>query len=132
MFVLLPGNHPTVDANLRASADGIAETYNAALGGCQAINRTTLEETLQGPHVYYAFFLHALLRDKNRRGEILSLPHAGNQADRLTQALYDRNVRFQGTGQPQWAHACDKCTSFFRDSENQLRASSYLISSSPC
>ncbi|KAI5897072.1 uncharacterized protein SCHCODRAFT_02597868 [Schizophyllum commune H4-8] len=82
----------------RASADGIAETYNAALGGCQAINRTTLEETLQGPHVYYAFFLHALLRDKNRQGEILSLPHAGNQADRLTQALYDRNVRFQGTG----------------------------------
>ncbi|KAL1738973.1 hypothetical protein HDZ31DRAFT_50144 [Schizophyllum fasciatum] len=105
----------------RASAEGIAETYNAALGGKEAINRASLEDVLQGSHVYNAFFLHALLRDKDRRDEVLSLPHAGMQADRLTRALHERNVRFQGTGQPQWAHACDKCTSFYQDEQKHLR-----------
>ncbi|KAL1714116.1 hypothetical protein EV715DRAFT_210314 [Schizophyllum commune] len=105
----------------RASAEGIAETYNAALGDRQGINRGSLDDALQGPHVYNAFFLHSLLRDKQRRGEMLVLPHGGMQADRLVGALHERNVRFQGTGQPQWAHSCDKCTSFFRDEEGHLR-----------
>ncbi|TRM59707.1 hypothetical protein BD626DRAFT_572385 [Schizophyllum amplum] len=51
----------------QASAEGIAETYNSALGGSQGINRSSLEEWLHGSHVYSAFFLHALLRDKQRR-----------------------------------------------------------------
>ncbi|KAL1743599.1 hypothetical protein HDZ31DRAFT_40598 [Schizophyllum fasciatum] len=105
----------------RASAEGIAETYNAALGGQLGINRGSLDERLQGTHVYNAFFLHSLLRDKERRNEVLTLPHSGSQADRLIAALHERNVRFQGTGQPQWAHACDKCTSFFRDDGGHLR-----------
>ncbi|KAI4524967.1 hypothetical protein K525DRAFT_192646 [Schizophyllum commune Loenen D] len=105
----------------RASAEGIAETYNAALGGRQAINRGTLDESLQGSHVYNAFFLHCLLRDKERRKEVLELPHTGLHADRLVNALHERNVRMQGVGQPQWAHSCDKCTSFFRDEHGHLR-----------
>ena len=39
----------------------------------------------------------------------LQLPHHGNNRDRLTLALDQRNQAMAGTGYAQWAHACDDC-----------------------
>ncbi|KAJ7612384.1 hypothetical protein DFH06DRAFT_1345128 [Mycena polygramma] len=61
-----------------------------------------------------AFLLHSILRDKNSRQEILSLPHGGPQNHRYNEALAERNYRMAGTGQPMWAHACHRCVKIYQ------------------
>lgn len=91
-----------------ASGDAIARTYNLALADPDPITPLTSEI------VWNAFYLHALLCDKERGEEHLHVPHRGSQNERLNQALAERNLRMAGTGQPQWAHACDDCEKVIR------------------
>ena len=73
-----------------------------------------------------AFYLHALLVHKGRIPLLpqqsstidhLELPHHGDNRDRLLNALEDRNQIMAGTGQEQWAHACDDCEKITRPTE---------------
>ncbi|RPD56578.1 hypothetical protein L226DRAFT_433281, partial [Lentinus tigrinus ALCF2SS1-7] len=87
-----------------ASGETVARIYNLGLSG--DVNHP---HSMDGDHVWQAFYLHALLLDAARRTEILCLPHRGKQAERFRTALALRNLRMAGTGQPQWAHACNEC-----------------------
>jgi hypothetical protein len=61
----------------RASAENIALVYNLALGEpATAIpNSSRLQHDLHGTLVLDSLFLHALLRDKTVRRQLLHLPH---------------------------------------------------------
>ncbi|KAI0689281.1 hypothetical protein C8T65DRAFT_588799, partial [Cerioporus squamosus] len=87
-----------------ASGDTVARIYNLALS-----HDFKHARGLDSDHVWSAFYLHALMLDSSRRSETLCLPHKGKQSERFRAALTLRNVRMAGTGQLQWAHACDEC-----------------------
>jgi hypothetical protein len=74
---------------------------------------------LSGELVLDSFLFHAVLRDKSRRWEILSLPHHDYQNHRLDEALAERNYRMAGTGQWHWRHACDGCMKLYQGQDNQ-------------
>ncbi|EJD55118.1 hypothetical protein AURDEDRAFT_155348 [Auricularia subglabra TFB-10046 SS5] len=88
-----------------ASSEGIARVYNRSMAAS-----TQSKYTLSGSIVFEAFLLHALLRFHATLGQSLSLPHGGSNDRRFDEALQQRNVLMAGTGQPQWAHACKRCT----------------------
>lgn len=72
-------------------------------------NSSRLNQELRDELVLDAFFLHALLRDKEVRHTQLSLPHNGWQRVRFNTALDERNYAMAGTGQEMWHHACANC-----------------------
>ncbi len=87
----------------------VARIYNMSLAdepGTRAITSDI---------VWNAFYLHALILHKAQRNRSLSLPHTGAHAERLNDALHERNILMAGTGQAQWAHACDDCEKVFRE-----------------
>lgn len=56
------------------------------------------------------FCLYALLLEKSEQGTTLLLDHdEDSQKVRLKAALHERNQRMEGTGQPEYTHACDLC-----------------------
>jgi hypothetical protein len=85
-----------------------------ALGASDIPNASRLIHQLTGDIVLDSFLLHGILRDKNKRREVLSVPHNSSQNHRLDQALAERNYRMTGTGQDMWAHACDKCMKIYQ------------------
>ena len=113
---------------LSASGDAISRTYNLALTDPDPKNPLTSDV------VWSAFYLHALLRDKEQRQEQLQVPHRGHQSQRFNQALAERNARMAGTGQPQWAHACDDCEKVVRsrDADGAETWRKYLRVFVPC
>ena len=90
--------------DLSASGETVARIYNLAVSG-----DVRNPHSLDGDHVWHAFYLHGLLQDASKRSQTLCLPHKGKQSERLRAALQARNIRMAGTGQAQWAHACDEC-----------------------
>jgi len=61
-------------------------------------------------HTWDAFVIYSLLDDKQRHREQLKVPHIGEQADRFTCAMEERNRNIILYGQPDSVtHACDKC-----------------------
>ncbi|KAK7024905.1 hypothetical protein R3P38DRAFT_2951693 [Favolaschia claudopus] len=88
------------------SAESASRIYNLALRGSQV---ESSDRSLSPDTIWDAFFLHALLRDAAKRQTPLSVDHNGLQMDRLNDALRARNARMVGTGQDQWAHACNNC-----------------------
>lgn len=92
------------------SGENIAEIFNSCISQPGDIPPLTSEV------VWDAFFLHSLLRDAQRRNYGLALPHHGRIETRFDQALHERNVIMAGTGQPNWAHACDDCMKIKIDS----------------
>ncbi|EJD54206.1 hypothetical protein AURDEDRAFT_51957, partial [Auricularia subglabra TFB-10046 SS5] len=65
------------------------------------------------------FILHALLRDARYRNYELILPHHTPQPQRMDHAMHARNVMMAGTGQAQWAHACDDCMKLKTDADGR-------------
>ncbi|KAH0839405.1 hypothetical protein J3R83DRAFT_135 [Lanmaoa asiatica] len=65
-------------------------------------------------NVWDAFVIKALLLDSLRRQSMLVVPK-GEQKDRFTQAIKERNLRIQLYGQPELKHYCNKCTRFYKD-----------------
>lgn len=59
--------------------------------------------------VLECFFLYSLLLQSSHDGELLELPHQGEQQTRLLNALNARNKRAAGTGLLHWSHTCDWC-----------------------
>lgn len=65
---------------------------------------------LQDKDVLNGFFLYSLLLDHAELGSVLHVDHdALSQKDRLRPALKERNVRMEGFGQEEYAHACELC-----------------------
>ncbi|KAJ6542571.1 hypothetical protein B0H19DRAFT_1170950 [Mycena capillaripes] len=93
------------------SAQSIAKIYNMALSPptTEIPNSSRLSHELSEVLVLDAFFLHALLRHKTTRQELLVLPHGGLQKFRFIQVMDERNLFMAGTGQEMWSHACDGC-----------------------
>ncbi|KAJ7510392.1 hypothetical protein B0H11DRAFT_1701987, partial [Mycena galericulata] len=102
-----------------ATFQGIARVYNTALNDSLIPNASLLKHELTGDLVLDSFFLNALLRDKQKRKEALSIPHGGYQNHRLDQALSERNYRMAGTGQDHWAHACNKCMVVYKGDDGR-------------
>ncbi|KAJ7178438.1 hypothetical protein C8R43DRAFT_872162, partial [Mycena crocata] len=102
-----------------STCTAIARVYNAALGKSLVPNSSHLIHELTGELVLDAFLFHAILRDKRRHKETLSVPHHDYQNHRLDEALAERNYRMTGTGQPQWAHACDKCMKVYKGEDGR-------------
>lgn len=65
---------------------------------------------LKTEHIWDAFVILTLLRDREARGRLLDLPHDGNQKDRFTVAMEERNSRIVRQGQSELRHRCRKCT----------------------
>ncbi|KAJ7273897.1 hypothetical protein C8J57DRAFT_1224805 [Mycena rebaudengoi] len=102
-----------------APSQAIANVYNLALGGSDIPNASRLIHQLTGEVVLDSFLFHAILRDKRKRREVLSVPHGSYQNHRLDQALAERNYHMAGTGQDMWAHACDKCMKIYQGEDQQ-------------
>lgn len=66
-------------------------------------------------NVWDTFVLVTLLDDHSSRHSRLSVPHTGEQAERFTAAMQNRNERIVHDGQPELTHACDKCTRIYED-----------------
>lgn len=64
---------------------------------------------LKGDHIYYGFTLLSLLEDYCSRNTVLVVPHTGDQANRFTEAVRERNMRLKCYGQPEIEHCCNKC-----------------------
>jgi hypothetical protein len=67
-------------------------------------------------HVWDAFVILSLLRDRKGRQLHLEVPHTGLQKDRFTAPMRERNLRIVREGQPEIDHWCRKCTRIFRES----------------
>lgn len=59
--------------------------------------------------VWDSLFIYWLLNDARERDCALELLHNVPHAERLNEALKERNLRMVGPGQEQWNHACDVC-----------------------
>lgn len=61
-------------------------------------------------HVWDAFTIFSLLRNKEQCGEVLEVSHNGEQKDRFVKAMEERNRKFILEGQPDAVHhMCDGC-----------------------
>ncbi|KAJ7351332.1 hypothetical protein DFH08DRAFT_957652 [Mycena albidolilacea] len=63
---------------------------------------------LRPEHVWDGVIILSLLEDHEARTATLQVPHTGDQRDRFTAAMEERNTRIQLCGQPEWGHCCNK------------------------
>ncbi|KAJ7086968.1 hypothetical protein C8R44DRAFT_650414, partial [Mycena epipterygia] len=96
------------------TCQSIASVYNLAFAWSDLPNASRLDHELTGDLVLDSFFLHAILHDKQSRREPFSVPHHGYQNHRFDEALAQRNYQMAGTGQPMWAHACNRCMKIYQ------------------
>ncbi|KAJ6513125.1 hypothetical protein C8R45DRAFT_335057 [Mycena sanguinolenta] len=101
------------------TCSGIAKVYNQALGVSQLPNSSRLSHDLTGDLVLDSFIHYSILQDKKIRRETLSLPHGGHQNHRYDEAMAERNYRMAGTGQPMWAHSCNRCMKLYKGGDGQ-------------
>lgn len=103
--------------------------YNLSLAHTSEEDHSTsrLKDELGADLVLEAFFLYAILRDKEHRRLRLSLPHHGLQNHRLDTVLAERNYIMVGTGQEMWAHTCSRCTRIYQGEDgNWCKASAFF------
>jgi hypothetical protein len=72
-------------------------------GGWQFGTRLTTD------HVWDAFIILTLLDYSERKEVCLAVPHTGDQKDRFTAAMRERNREVRQEGQDEVDHCCDKC-----------------------
>ena len=84
---------------------------------------------LKTEHIWDAFVILTLLRDRETRGRLLDLPHDGHQKDRFTAAMEERNLRIIQEGQSELSHQCKKCTHIYEwhDKDGTLRHGEYSL-----
>ena len=97
------------------SGGNTANIYNTCMANLEhqeILHPTPWTEStrrLTTEQIWDAFFLNALLRDANERGENLTLVDGGTHDERLKKAMVARNARMLLYGQPMRMHACKKC-----------------------
>jgi hypothetical protein len=116
------GAHPTLPLSscthhfCRKSATNCARTYDASLNdGTESLPEgwPLKASALKGDHIYYGFTVLSLLEDYCSRNTVLVVPHTGDQADRFTEAIRERNMRLKCYGQPEIEHCCNKCMQLY-------------------
>lgn len=80
---------------------------------------------LRPEHVWDGFIILSLLEDHTARSAILRVPHTGDQRDRFTAAMEERNARIQLCGQPEWGHYCTKCLRVWDENGKLSRFSAF-------
>lgn len=70
--------------------------------------------------VWDGFIILSLLEDYAGRNAILRVPHGGDQNDRFTEAMRERNERIRTYGQPELSHYCDKCLRVWETKDGHL------------
>ncbi|KAF6763614.1 hypothetical protein DFP72DRAFT_1136202 [Ephemerocybe angulata] len=97
------------------SASNCAGIFNSSIGQSHPFHHLlpahySTRLSLDVELVWNALLLFWLWIDCRENNIVLSLDHnAESHAVRLSKGLKARNDRFVGTGQPEWAHACDLC-----------------------
>ncbi|KAI0039532.1 hypothetical protein FA95DRAFT_1585268 [Auriscalpium vulgare] len=76
--------------------------------------------SLTTEQVWDAFILLALLRDHERRSQLLHVPHSGEQRDRFVTAMQRRNELIVFAGQPELRHYCDRCMRIYEDPDTSV------------
>jgi hypothetical protein len=104
----------------RVSATNSATVYNSCLSKPEDFPEDWFDIKLRAEQVWDGVTLLCLLEDHRDRNMVLQLPHTGDQRDRLTEAVRERNERFEREGQPEWDHYCEKCCFFFYDENGVL------------
>jgi hypothetical protein len=100
----------------RKSFTNCARTYEISLSGPDCLPEDwPFKAALKGDHVRDAFTILSLLEDHQERNTTLIVPHTGDQANRFTEAIKARNMRFKLYGQKEVVHRCKKCTRIYED-----------------
>jgi len=76
---------------------------------------------LTSNHVWDAFIIVSLLDDCVRTNTMLRVPHTGEQKDRFSVAMLDRNNRIILYGQPEVPHCCNKWTHFYPNANGESK-----------
>lgn len=79
----------------------------------QTLNTWPFSFAVRTEYVWDGFVILGLLQDCLRFDLLLDVPHTGDQRDRFTAAMQERNTRIQQYGLGQTAHHCDRCTRFY-------------------
>ena len=118
----------------RKSATNCARTYDASLNLNHRKDSESLPEgwplkasALKGDHIYYGFTILSLLEDYNSQNTILVVSYTGDQADRFTETVRERNMRLKCYGQPEIEHCCNKCMRLYNGSEDSEQGKSLTI-----
>ncbi|KAF9034412.1 hypothetical protein BDZ89DRAFT_1227227 [Hymenopellis radicata] len=83
---------------------------------------------LRTEHVWDAFLILSLLEDQLEHDSLsLSVPDTGDQSKRFTDAVRARNDRMRKTGQPEYAHFCDKCLHVSTDENGVVQKLHILV-----
>lgn len=98
-----------------SSASNIAVIYDKTMSGGGSDPGNRLRSLMNGTTVLDSFFTSTLLQDAEFTGRPLLLPHHGDQANRLLQAMEERNRKSAGTGLRHWNHRCDECFKVIKD-----------------
>ncbi|KAF7333433.1 hypothetical protein MVEN_02359200 [Mycena venus] len=95
------------------SATNCARSYDMALSEQQerdfAAGGWQFGCVLTTDHVWDAFVILTLLNYNDRKGTCLQVPHTGDQRDRFTGVMRERNREVIEEGQDEVGHCCDKC-----------------------
>ncbi|KAH9898586.1 hypothetical protein C8Q73DRAFT_640322 [Cubamyces lactineus] len=97
------------------SATNAAHIYHESMSGLSGSARDTPRYQLRTEHTWDGFVVLALLRDAKLNNSILQVPSGGAQKDRFDLAMRARNERICRSGQPEFAHWCQKCVRVFPD-----------------
>ncbi|EIW51585.1 uncharacterized protein TRAVEDRAFT_137153 [Trametes versicolor FP-101664 SS1] len=97
------------------SSTNTAHIYHESMSHLPSDARDIPRFQLRTEHTSDGFVLLALLRDAKDRGSVLEVPNSGDQQERFKDAMIARNRRIQFSGQPEYAHWCQKCHRRFDD-----------------
>ena len=72
-------------------------------------------------HVWDAFVIWTLLRQHEKKNRVIIVPHYGDQKNRFTRLMEERNREVIEHGQEEISHYCDKCMRVWKDTNGNLR-----------
>ena len=96
----------------RFSASNSSKLYKMAFADQEYLQQDEWQfgSKLSVEHVWDAFTIVSLLKSKEQCGEVLEVTHIGEQKDRFTKAMEERNRKLILEGQPDAVHhMCDGC-----------------------
>lgn len=112
----------------RVSASNAARLYNTTMSMASVLPEDwQFQCQLNGNHVWDGFIIRSLLEDRRQHGTVLDVPHTGNQADRFTAVMQERNERIILQGQPDAiSHFCNKCMRVYKNEDGTYSKCIYL------
>ncbi|KAF8168760.1 hypothetical protein BJ912DRAFT_1025727 [Pholiota molesta] len=112
------------------SASNSAKLYEMAFADHEYLAQDEWQfgSKLTVEHVWDGFTILSLLRSKEHDGEILEVPHTGEQKDRFKEAMEARNRKFIFEGQPDAVHhLCDGCFTEYTDDNGISRTAQAIV-----